>query len=254
MRLARLARNGVKTARVTVIDEDYIRVNIEGISGSGHAYLYFPTLTWRVWENHPLPVASAVLPPSDRPGTLQHDADVEKFSNFADGSDSDSSERRSQSPAKIGLTFLVRTRTGVTEQLRKHATLPVLVESAYGPHEDLSEYLLLICIAGGVGITACVPYLRAHPGTTKLFWGARSQGIIDAIAPSLSGVERETYVGKRMNIAEVLHRELSDSATTAVVLVSGPSEMADEVRCITGELGRQKKGIKVKLVEEAFSW
>ncbi|MCJ1265028.1 hypothetical protein MMC22_004903 [Lobaria immixta] len=254
MRLARLARNGVKTARVTVIDEDYVRINIEDVSGSGHAYLYFPTLTWRVWENHPFSVSSAVLPPSDRPGTLKHDADVEKHGSSADGSDSDSPERLYQSHTKIGLTFLLRTKTGVTGQLRKQVTLPVLVESAYGPHEDLSEYSLLICIAGGVGITACVPYLRAHPGATKLFWGARSQGIIDDMAPSLRGVEQETYIGRRMNITNVLHRELSDSATAAVVLVSGPSEMADEVRCVISELGRQKEGIKVKLVEEAFSW
>lgn len=254
MRLARLARNGVKTARVTVIDEDYVRINIEHVSGSGHAYLYFPTLTWRVWENHPFSVSSAVLPPSDRPSTLKHDADVEKHGSSADDSESDSHERRDKTHTKIGLTFLLRTKTGVTGQLRKHAALPVLVESAYGPHEDFSEYSLLICIAGGVGITACVPYLRAHPGATKLFWGARSQGIIDDMAPSLRGVEQETYIGRRMNIANVLHKELSDSATTAVVLVSGPSEMADEVRCVISELGRQKKGLKVKLAEEAFSW
>lgn len=254
MRLARLARNGVKTAQVTVIDEDYVRVNVENVSGSGHAYLYFPTLTWRVWENHPFSVASVVLPASDRPTTLKHDLDVEKLGNSTDGSDSDSLERQSQVPAKIGLTFLLRTKGGVTGQLRKHATLPVLVESAYGPHENLSEHPLLICIAGGVGITACVPYLRAHPGATKLFWGARSQGIVDAMAPSLSGVEQETFVGKRMDISKVLHEELSDSATSAVVLVSGPSEMADEARCVVCEIGRQAKGIKVKLVEEAFSW
>lgn len=254
MRLVRLARNGVKTARVTVIDDDYVRVNIENVSGSGHAYLYFPTLTWRVWENHPFSVASVVLPPSDQPTVLKHDLDVEKLGHSTDGSDSDSLERRSQVPAKVGLTFLLRTKAGVTGQLRKHATLPVLVESAYGPHEDLSEHSLLICITGGVGITACVPYLRAHPGATKLFWGARSQGIVDAMAPSLSGIEQETFVGKRMDINRVLHKELGDCVTSAVVLVSGPSEMADEARCVVCEIGRQKKGIKVKLVEEAFSW
>ena len=254
MRLARVARNGIKTARVAVIDEDYIRVDIEHVSGSGHAYLYFPTLTWRVWENHPFSVASAVLPPSDQPITLKHEVDVEKLGNRMDGSDSDSPERRCQLHAKVGLTFLLRTKSGLTGQLRKHATLPVLVESAYGPHEDLSEYSLLVCVAGGVGVTACIPYLRAHPGSTNLFWGARSQGIVDAMAPSLDGVEQQIYIGKRMDIGEVLRKELNDSATTAVVLVSGPSEMADEVRCVISELGRQKSGIKVKLLEEAFSW
>ncbi|KAL8812217.1 MAG: hypothetical protein Q9223_001540 [Gallowayella weberi] len=254
MRFARLARNGVKTARVTVIDDDYIRVHIEEISGSGHAFLYFPTLTWRVWENHPFSVASTVLPADHQPGTLEYDADVEKLGTSSDGSDSDSRERRSQSPTKVGLTFLVRTKGGITGQLRKHTSLHVLVESAYGPHEDLSAFSVLICVAGGVGITACVPYLRAHPGATKLFWGARSRSIIDAMAPSLTGVEQEIYVGKRMNITEVLHKELVGSVASVAVLVSGPSEMADEVRYVIGELGRQQKGIKVKLLEESFSW
>ncbi|KAL8912566.1 MAG: hypothetical protein Q9171_002430 [Xanthocarpia ochracea] len=254
LRLARLARNGIKTAQVTAVDEDYIRVNIEDISGSGHAYLYFPTLTWRVWENHPFSVASTVLPVSDQSGTLDHHRDLEKLGSSSDGSDSDMHGKQYQSPTKVGLSFLVRTKTGVTGQLRKHERLPVLVESAYGPHVDLSQYSLLICIAGGVGITACVPFLRAHPGTTKLFWGARSQKIIDAMTPSLGGVEMKSYVRERMNITEVLQRELIESASTAVVLVSGPSEMADEVRCVISELGRQKKGIQVKLIEEAFSW
>ena len=255
MRLARLGRNGVKTARVTVIDDDYIQVDVENISGSGHAYLYFPTLTWRVWENHPFSVASTILPASGGPGALdKHEADTEKLSSSVGSSDSESPERLHPSPAKIGLTFLLRTRGGVTGQLRQHATLPVLVESAYGPHEDLSEHFLLICIAGGVGITACIPYLRAHPGQSKLFWATRSQSIIDAMSPSLGGVQKETFVGKRMNISKVLHRELGKNSATAVVLVSGPSEMADEVRCVVSELGRHQKGIKVKLVEEAFSW
>ena len=84
----------------------------------------------------------------------------------------------------------------LTGQLREHATLPVLVDSAYGPHEDLSEYSLLICIAGGVGITACVPYLRPHPSSTKLFWGPRSQGIVDAMAASLGDVEQKHLSSK----------------------------------------------------------
>ncbi|KAL8996294.1 MAG: hypothetical protein Q9169_004180 [Polycauliona sp. 2 TL-2023] len=254
MRLARLAKNGIQTAQVIVIDEDYIRVNIANVTGSGHAFLYFPTLTWRVWENHPFSVASTVLPADESSGPLQHDADVEKLGSSSDGSDSDSHVRQTQSLTKVGLTFLVRTKAGTTAQLRMHTRLPVLLELAYGPHEDLSDYSALICIAGGVGITACIPMLRAHPGMTKLFWGARSQKIVDAMTPSLGGVEMESYVGKRMNIREVLDRELIEGSTATAVLVSGPSEMADEVRCVVSELGRRKKDMRVKLIEESFSW
>ncbi|KAL8953431.1 MAG: hypothetical protein Q9222_000705 [Ikaeria aurantiellina] len=253
MRLARLARNGIKTAKITIIDEDYVHVSIDNVSGSGHAYLYFPTLTWRIWENHPFSVASAVLPASTRPRMLK-DADMEKSSNSSASSEHDGSERLHQSTPTIGLTFLLRTKMGITRQLSRHATLPVLVESGYGPHEDLSEYSSLICIAGGVGITACIPYLRAHPGAVKLFWGVRSSGIVDTMAPSLGEVEREVYVGRRMDIGEVLDKELGSEKGSIVVLVSGPSEMADEVRCVFNGIAKRREGLRIKLVEEAFSW
>ena len=258
MRLLRLARNGIKTARVTIIDDDYLRVDIENTSGGGHAYLYFPTLTWRVWENHPFSVASAVLPTPD--DAIQHlkatpNKDIEKLGSLASSSsDSDSDDRRDHSAPKVGLTFLLRTKLGITAKLGKHTTLPVLVENAYGPHGDLSEYARLICIAGGVGVTACVPYLRAHAGERKLFWGARSQGVVDAMAATLAGVEQHVFVGQRMDIADVLSKELGGCTESTVVMICGPSEMGDEARCTVVKLCRREKGIKVKLLEEAFSW
>ena len=260
MRLLRVARNGIKTARVTIIDDEYLRVDIENTSGGGHAYLYFPTLTWRVWENHPFSVASAVLPASDEIQQLKvapNDKDIEKLGSLGSScsdSGSSSDRRYQQSPTKVGLTFLLRTKLGITSKLGKHTTLPVLVENAYGPHGDLSEYSRLICIAGGVGVTACVPYLRAHAGERKLFWGARSQGVVDAMATTLAGVEQHVFVGKRMNIGEVLTKELSGCTESTVVMICGPSEMGDEARCMVVELCRREKGIKVKLLEEAFSW
>jgi Ferric reductase like transmembrane component len=52
-RVVRIAANGIKTAQVTIIDKDYIRVDIANVKAHGHAYLYFPTLTpWMFWENH----------------------------------------------------------------------------------------------------------------------------------------------------------------------------------------------------------
>jgi hypothetical protein len=52
-RIARIASNGIKTAQVTIIDKDYIRLYIPNAKAHGHAYLYFPTLNpWTFWENH----------------------------------------------------------------------------------------------------------------------------------------------------------------------------------------------------------
>ncbi|KAF1988396.1 ferric reductase-like protein transmembrane component 4 [Aulographum hederae CBS 113979] len=258
MRLAKLARNGIRTAKVTVLDDDYIRVDIPGVSGNGHAYLYFPTLTWRVWENHPFSVASTVLAsPSPASNPTHTPADIEKSaattttaSSTADSS-SDHSGRKLLPSTTPGLTFLLRTRSGLTSFLRAHATLPVLVESPYAANEcDTTSSTLLIAIAGGVGITAVLPLLRAHPGRSKLFWGARSEGIVKDMRASLEGIgnlEVETFVGGRMDCTEAVRRE------KVTVAVSGPEGMADEVRRAVCEVGKQG-GVSVEFVEEAFSW
>jgi hypothetical protein len=257
LRLGRLLRNGVKTATVTVIDDDYIRVNITGVSDSGHAYLYFPTLTWRIWENHPFSVASTVLAQSPSNPSKHHsdDVDVEKSgitSSVAQSSDSQSeTSSTKKTSAEIGLTFLLRIQGGITAQIRSKPSLPVLVESGYGAHADLSAHPFLLCIAGGVGITACVPYLRAHPNRARLLWGVRTTSIVDDLSSALAGVDKEIFVGKRMDIVEVLKRELSPKEDS-VVLVSGPNGMADDARVAVSALGR--RGYRVRLVEEAFSW
>jgi hypothetical protein len=60
IRAIKIARNDFKTARVTLINDEYIRLDILEIKGTGHTYLYFPTLSWRFWENHPFSIASSV--------------------------------------------------------------------------------------------------------------------------------------------------------------------------------------------------
>ncbi|RDL36018.1 uncharacterized protein BP5553_06630 [Venustampulla echinocandica] len=265
MRFARIARNGWKTATITVIDDDYVRVDIEGVCGNGHAYLYFPTLTWRVWENHPFSVASTVLPATvQRNHSTKVSApsiDVEKngMHKSIDSADPSSIEASSEESlpiihTKVGMTFLLRTGNGLTSQIRSHTSLPVLVEAPYGSHPDLSEHSLMIGIAGGVGITAVMPYIRAHPGRTKLFWGARTSGIVEATKSTLKGVDKELFVGERMNVIEVLERELSDPTEKAVVVVCGPPTLADDVRMAVSKLGSGKEQVSITLVDEAFSW
>jgi NAD(P)H-flavin reductase len=110
--------------------------------------------------------------------------------------------------SKIGFTFLLHTHGDLTSQLRSLSSLPVLVESPYGPHEDLSAHTLLIAITGGVGITTMLPLLRSHPGNSKLFWGTRTEGIVHELEGALANVEKETFVGHRMNVASVSEKEL----------------------------------------------
>ncbi|KAF2108034.1 ferric reductase like transmembrane component [Lophiotrema nucula] len=259
MRMLKTARNGIRTAIITKVDEDYVRVDVPGVAASGHAYLYFPTLTWRVWENHPFSVASTITPQhrSGKAKTLDEESIVGAKHNIQ-VSTSATSEKSADShrhPRKLGLTFFLRRQGGLTQSLGPRTSLPVLVESSYGTHIDTSEYPHLVCIIGGIGITSALPYLRSHPGSSKLYWGVRSEGIVHALDDViLLRTDKEVFVGNRMNVREVLRDELAFAGAQGVmVLVSGPGSMVDEARVAVSEIGRKGK-VNVKLIDEGYSW
>ncbi|KAK3324330.1 putative ferric-chelate reductase [Cercophora scortea] len=300
-RPVRLAANGVKRAHVSVIDGDYLRIDIPGLDSTGHVYLYFPTLTWRVWENHPFSVLAGAhrLATGMNAGIASEGDDLAKGSTHAQddaGNKTGESIYRSDSPesSSAGITgaaipattVLVRRCSGLTALLTKHAGspagIPVLVESSYGEKMTIlpdtsthpsAAYPNLLCIAGGVGVTALLPMLDGagsllqRAGTTTMYWNTRSEALVAAVE-SIVHVEkkgddeaRETRwgmarvtvsVGERFNLRAVLEKEIRGAVGGTTVAVCGPPGMADEVRCIVAGLGRN--GAVVRLVEESFSW
>ena len=60
VRAIKMTKNSFKTARTPRIDDEYIRLDIPDVKATGYVYLYFPTLNWRFWENHPFSIASSV--------------------------------------------------------------------------------------------------------------------------------------------------------------------------------------------------
>lgn len=119
----------------------------------------------------------------------------------------------------------------------------------------MSGYPMLICIAGGVGITAVMPFLQSHPGSKKLYWGVRNDGIVKAMEASLSGINKEIFIGKRMALRDVMDEAARGSGPIDVaVVVSGPSSMADETRMLVSEFVKKSKRCNIKLVEESFAW
>ena len=83
------------------------------------------------------------------------------------------------------------------------------------------------------------------------------------MAPSLDGGGGVviSFVGMRMDVWKLLRGLVwgvggggGERMAAVVVLVSGPSEMADEARGVVCGIGRRRGGVKVRLVEEAFSW
>ena len=119
----------------------------------------------------------------------------------------------------------------------------------------MSKFPILVCVAGGVGITAVMPYLHAHRGTTRLYWGSRSQGLVNALRDEICGYNGEVLVGRRLLVKLALQTELArfDSGTPIAIVVSGPKAMCEEVRQFCCEVAMKRKG-EVRFLDENFSW
>lgn len=275
LRIIRIARNGVRMAEITIIDEDYVRVDVKGPTAEGHAYVYFPTLSWRFWESHPFSVAASVhdylpfhthkidnsdyglnTPPQDF-------SDPEKGGAISGSSGKEIeiapplelSPEPSTSPTRpsAGVTFFIRRQGGLTSLLGKRTRLPILIESSYGSRTDVSRSPNLIAIAGGVGIVTVLPLLRTHPGRTKLYWSMRTPGLLDALKDDVKGMDKDVSVGTRMDIERILKNEVAGgNGKGACVVVSGPGGMADEVRRVLVGLGKKKDAWPVRFVDESF--
>jgi NAD(P)H-flavin reductase len=84
------------------------------------------------------------------------------------------------------LSLLIRTRSGITEQLAKHVrnnasgTTPVTVEGPYGQLEErLSSFDDILLVAGGVGGTFVWPIaerLTRLGKSYRMVWSVKSEG------------------------------------------------------------------------------
>ncbi|KAH6675325.1 ferric reductase transmembrane component 6 [Plectosphaerella plurivora] len=328
IRLVIIVKNGLRMAEVSVIDDEYLAVTVPGVQATGNAYLYFPTLSWRVWENHPFSIASSVQEATDVDFEDELVGDASEFASRFElvGSDSDSEsgdadEKQQADDAETGrfltvaardqpgqgdvpptpatphsgvalltqaereaggdlygntsrpvagLTFYVKREKGMTRRLARFVgrRLPVLVETSHEitlPASRIAACPRLLCVVGGAGITATLPLLRSRagmaPARTSVYWGCRSEALVrQAGIEALSGAAMEVFVrvGQRWDVKEIVRREAENTDGELVVLVSGPSQMADEVRqaIVDANRGRAKRGDRgvVRLVEECFSW
>ncbi|KAM0342899.1 hypothetical protein ACHAPU_009103 [Fusarium lateritium] len=297
LRIVRVSRYGVKKAYVTRVDDKYLRVDIPDVDAHGHCFVYFPTLSWRVWENHPFSVVSCSMDQVSGDSEVSSSSSQVRFEAHDDSTASAFKEAggvtsnargiatRSQN-RRPGITLFVQHLGGFTAKLAKRADtgvgIPVLIECSYG-HDNhsnftpTSEYPNTLVIAGGVGIAGVVSALQnslsmyAQPlGTTKLFWGIKQRGLVDAVKSMIVGevtsgdkegdgqasrwghIQAHVTVGSRMDIKQVLTGELEDGTDGTTVIVCGPNGMCDEARYVCAALARH--GTKVRYIEESFSW
>ncbi|KAL4793882.1 hypothetical protein BDV19DRAFT_399697 [Aspergillus venezuelensis] len=283
LRILRLARHGILNAKISVLDDDYVKVEIRNVKGDGHVYLYFPTLTWRVWENHPFSVLCDTLicradwgngPSSASSSSLLENKEGNTLKdpvsktialngmkitpNFP--SPTSGADRHYHD----GLTMYVRTHAGLTSYLHgPRASLPVLVETGYYPRSivasEPSSAANVLAFGGGVGVTALTSTLLRHRGYHKLFWASRSNALVESVRESLGSDQFDRlnpvlFTEQRMHIPSILEEEAARSPGVPVtVVVSGPAAMADEVRREVARVVREL-GAVMTFVEESFSW
>lgn len=250
-RVIRMARNGLMWADITIIDEEYMQLDIDGAVGSGHAYLYFPTLTWRPWESHPFSILASRVKPASAKSMNNSIMPPQSSGNSYSKESSVMEVAAVKEKSRVGLSFLVRSFTGATGLLRSHTRVPVFVEAGYLPHHDLSNYQRLVCIIGGVAITAVAPVLQTYPGNAKLYWSSRTEGLVQSV--DLNGVDANVSVGNRFRLRAVLEEEVGNADGSLAVVVSGPAPMVDEARCIVSELALRAP-IPITFIDETYIW
>lgn len=271
LRVLRIVKVGVRYSKVVDIDGNIVRIDVPGVRWGGspgvHAYAFFPTLgELKPWENHPFSVVPTSMLLSkkavSREGSLfstPSDKDAERNGHRPVVSELGQSQRETGTTA--GVTLYIKKSTGITKFLSGHDKLLTLLEGPYGHTSLSSSNTILKCdrlilIAGGIGITAVLPFISSHPNV-KLAWSMKREmeGMVRELNPVLEGLEereKTVVVSGRIDLTGLLEEEGQRGWGNIGVVVCGLGDMGDMVREQVVGLG--KKGVAVKLLVEAFCW
>ncbi|KAG9234981.1 ferric reductase like transmembrane component-domain-containing protein [Amylocarpus encephaloides] len=265
LRLLRITKVGVRRSTVTKVSSEIMRVDIPGVRWDAlpgrHVYAYFPTLNALMpWQNHPFSIvpSSYLLPltgsisGAQSPSRDSSDKDVEKSDHITKVS-----EIRRRDSTTAGVTLFIKKSTGLTKFLKTHDTMLTLLE---GPYTNNSPSAVLKCdrlvlIGGGIGVTALLPFIRAH-SNVSLFWSmkASAEPMVSELSPLLDSLaEKKIAVGQRLDIQGLLEQEARVGWRKIGVVACGPGGFCDEVRSVVVRLGRTSE-VEWELEIDAFSW
>lgn len=282
-----------------------------------YCFLYFPTSNFNPFQSHPFSIASwndafEPGPTSASPQGIRETSKDESLpgseTNIRPTIELQTLEQirqpqngESLATSRPSVSFIIHPEHGLTRSLHKRLlkgnkktiwkSLPVFVEGPYGsaPSNSLRKAETILAIAGGIGITSILGYLKlylsslsVHPENERscrrsgrasrfvLFWSAREESLITAIKSELAdadelrrrGIELTVVCtgqggnGERLNITQVVSDELesAQNAERSVCIVScGPGGMADDVRATVVRCNGEN-GADVELIEDAFGW
>ena len=242
------AIDGTNAVQMTVMLQKPLR------TGPGkHVYVHFPSLR-KFWESHPFTVCdwhdgcshlSSKVADAES-NTVSPDASLADKSvgriddkNLTNGQTPGSVTTKcvteqSQSAGGYYIRCLFRTHKGITSTLRtklgSEQTIPILVDGPYGglssSHCALKTADVVLCIAGGIGITHAAGFSRqfarerpanGEPTSKKLMprcgkfvlaWSVREQGLLDHC---------------KMNLLPDLRRDIDDESMNYRFWLTGSS-------------------------------
>jgi predicted ferric reductase len=277
LRVLRLAKNGIRYARVTEVGDGFVRVDVPGLRwarGPGYvAFAHFPGVSgWMFWENHPFSVnqtsvfdGAAHAPAIAAAGSASsssHDIEKHPAANIS-SSPASSSRDTDRAGTPAGVTLLIKQSTGLTKKLRPNARVLTLLDGPYLFHHPTNALKCdrLLIIGGGIGITSLLPYISSHPNV-KLAWSVKSSAssLVHEVEGALARVEKDIRLGERLDLAALLAEEAEMGYESIGVIVCGPGGMCDEVRSRVSAMGRrsgretQGRGLVWELQVDVFGW
>ncbi|KAG2176369.1 hypothetical protein INT43_005603 [Umbelopsis isabellina] len=286
------SRGASQVCKVDLLPEDCMKLRIhcsrkplDRLLPGAYVYIYIPSIYF--WQSHPFTIASW--------SNLQSSmikAEASEPMNDGEGSSQDSVVTKAKATdLDSGPTFdlLIRPQRGMTSNLHKKLienqgslTMNVLIEGPYGHMAPMSCYDTAIYIAGGVGISATLPYLQqavyADRGITRhavLIFIVQTTKALSWLQEELCcllhdvngplALDMEIYItreiesdvhatlkpfvhfGGRPDLSKRIESRVVVAPTSVAVLACGPPAMNDQVRASVSDAG-------IPYYEEAFTW
>jgi ferredoxin-NADP reductase len=115
----------------------------------------------------------------------------------------------------------------------------------------------VLLIAGGIGITGILPFLKNH-WNIKLAWSVKESAKclvddLDGAMAQLASSDKDVRVGSRIDVNQLLAEEITAGWERVGVVVSGPAGLCDDVRATVSAAGRSGK-TQFEFEVEAYSW
>lgn len=218
----------------TIVYSVYPSVKEVGFAPAAHYFIYMPE-RFAFWESHPFTAASWRSGSNRRnhqaPDKVITALQDIKYLESGYKSSSTSSDgkrktttitmttkelgRKPTAPKKAKLTFLIQARSGMTHKLCQrildsrdgYVDIPCLLEGPYGKLRPVSAFPTVVVIAGGVGISTALPYLRKHLYRGRdptrrfaLIWTLRDAEVADNILQEVKGLSFRPDVSVKVYI------------------------------------------------------